>query len=242
MVANPAESSDSRPPPIERDPILPQQVREQLAADGNAHPVDDDQEDRALCGERCDDLIQKPLDRNQPVQCRIRFGPGAEKLREFSRSRLSHFRHPPEELRIGLGKFTDRVARAERESGPIDEPTLGKVVIRRLDERTRDIVCSLFLFTEPADQANRHVHTFEPPPFSRGQLMVADLAPRRRELLEGARRLRIENARQVLAEALEPLTKAQRRSRAQVCEPFGTHGLQDLVGSLKSGSLSIAGP
>ena len=88
-------------------------------------------------GKRGDDFFQEPLDRYQPLQCRIRFRPGAQQLREFPRSSLAQLRDPPEEFSIGLGKFTDRVARAERESGPIDEPTLGQVVIRCLRERTR---------------------------------------------------------------------------------------------------------
>ena len=71
-------------------------------------------------------------------------------------------------FRIGLGKFTDRVARAQRESGPIDEPTLGQVVIRRLDERTRLALRPCLQSFEPANQPNRHVEAFEASPFSGG--------------------------------------------------------------------------
>ena len=59
---------------------------------------------------------------------------------------------------------------------------------------------SLFQRAEPADQANRHVHTIEPPPFSCSQLMIANLDPRRREFLERAHRLRIQDACEALAE------------------------------------------
>ena len=118
-------------------PILPQQVREQLPADGHAHPIEDDQEDRAVRGERGDDLVQEPLDRYQPVLCRIRFRPGPSNSRELPRSSLSQLGDTPEEFSIGLGKFTDRVARAKREPSPIDGPAIGQVAVLRLHERTR---------------------------------------------------------------------------------------------------------
>src|SRR5205823_4882187 len=176
-----------------------------------------------------------PLDRDQSPRdgARLRLRPGTEQFRELPCVRLAHFGHPPEELRIGFGEVPDRVAGAQGQSGPIGKSAFREFVIGRLEKRTRGTVRVIREVAEPAEQAERHVRTFQAPALPRRQLVIADFGPNRREFLEGGTWPSLEDAREGLSKALETLAETQGRCRAEVSESVGAHFLEDLVSPLE---------
>ena len=209
IVANPAESSDPRPSRLSGIQSWPK--RSESSSRQTATLIPSRTTKAPGTATR---VVPRPLPgsarREQSLLCRIDFGPRTQEFRKFSRSSLHHFRHPPEQLCIRLRKLADRVARAERQPRPVDKPSLYEFVIRRLDQRTRRSLRPSFHLTEPAQQADRHVHTFDPPPFPRRQLVVADLFPRRSQIIGTGRSL----LRQACARAPSRIARVAGRTRA----------------------------
>ena len=79
-------------------------------------------------------MFQEPLDRDEPWLSRIGFRRRSQELGELSRSSLANLRDSCEQFGVRLRKVADRITSAERKSGPVDKPSLGKLVIRGLDK------------------------------------------------------------------------------------------------------------
>ena len=117
------------------DPIMLRDVRQQFSADRDTHPVNDDHQHEVLLGKRRDHVLQNTFYGDQIATVGARCRPVRQQLAKHLRLLLADFGDSIEQLCVGFREFPNRIAAAQAESRPVDEPAFAKIVVGRFGER-----------------------------------------------------------------------------------------------------------